>query len=812
MNKALKWALSLVALVAVSAGAGPAYTIRFDSQQPDTEINLKIAQLSYQTLKVYSYTDGVLNTLTTNDHVVLGYGTNWDFSASMHLISGTAVTNLNYYLINLAPSNVPAAGAYLFQVMQTNSVSHEFNVLGAGVLTVQRSPISGGSTYLNLQNIVNWGAVVNLESGPWLTITSTNWIALTNEVAQLTGASTNGLASLVYVDNATGALMTAVVNKGYLTLEADTNALTQLSAHRNSTTNPHQVTATQIGALTSVTNHYQPLSTITDAGSIASRASNDFYLASNPSVYISTETDPVITNTAMTDAINLRQIGDSVGANYNIRVADAGAGYGTGTNISWGGNRLLLNGWYLDSVSADNAIMSYSIMTNHTIGFLPLAGGTMTSLAVLDMNDGIITNVNNLCTTNSVDAKYFDAHDSAGSQLRSVNGTTALTFGVGGGGAVMFGDGQTWAGLVNANGSNLTNANTISATNISANVLYAGSRPITTNSTGIYIADEVTSGQDYLAMSPSSRDLVTAEWVRSLAVQGQELFFTTTLTNFEFGAKTTNSVLLSTVNQATSFTNTIASPVASGVYLAGGITTQLFGTVRSPITFEMYLNRVGGNASTIIPVHPEIYYILDGQTNHLGDWEVANQNVTATAPTRYTFTVAFPEPSITSGVRIVGYLKIGTVSGTAAGLAIVGGGIYPSRVDIEGVSQTDVDKVYNMATMTNWAGSVVDGNLNGGGNQSTNWSVVSANSIVLNGVTLNTNLQAISNVQRSNDVLVASSTNTLAWTNIPTMAGFNLTFSTSNHPFGMGILNGTQGMYFVTYSNATVYTNWNLGR
>ena len=104
------------------------------------------------------------------------------------------------------------------------------------------------------------------------------------------------------------------------------------------------------------------------------------------------------------------------------------------------------------------------------------------------------------------------------------------------------------------------------------------------------------------------------------------------------------------------------------------------------------------------------------------------------------------------------------------------------------------------------------GDLNGGGNQSTNWSVVSANSIVLNGVTLNTNLQAISNVQRSNDVLVASSTNTLAWTNIPTMAGFNLTFSTSNHPFGMGILNGTQGMYFVTYSNATVYTNWNLGR
>jgi len=136
-----------------------------------------------------------------------------------------------------------------------------------------------------------------------------------------------------------------------------------------------------------------------------------------------------------------------------------------------------------------------------------------------------------------------------------------------------------------------------------------------------------------------------------------------------------------------------------------------------------------------------------------------------------------------------------------------------------------VSMVYtNVTANTNEFGTIITSNLtvqgastfrdnmDGGGNQSTNWSVVSANSIVLNGVTLNTNLQAISNVQRSNDVLVASSTNTLAWTNIPTMAGFNLTFSTSNHPFGMGILNGTQGMYFVTYSNATVYTNWNLGR
>ena len=98
------------------------------------------------------------------------------------------------------------------------------------------------------------------------------------------------------------------------------------------------------------------------------------------------------------------------------------------------------------------------------------------------------------------------------------------------------------------------------------------------------------------------------------------------------------------------------------------------------------MNRNGGNLSTVLPIHPELYYVYNGETNQLGDWEVGNQTITATTPTKYTFTVAFAEPSITGSVYLVGYLKSGTVSGTAAGLDIVGGLTYPSHIDIEAVS------------------------------------------------------------------------------------------------------------------------------
>ena len=199
-------------------------------------------------------------------------------------------------------------------------------------------------------------------------------------------------------------------------------------------------------------------------------------------------------------------------------------------------------------------------------------------------------------------------------------------------------------------------------------------------------SDSIFTDRDFTATAPTEDEIPSAGWVRSLSQGGQQWFFTDTVNTSDW-AKSASFVDLSTGVPVALFTNSIASPVTSDTYLAGGIATQFFGSVRSPIGFEVYMNRVGGNASTVIPVHPEVYYVYQGTTNQLGDWEVAGQVVDATTPTLYTFTIPFNEPTITAGVQIVSYLKSGTVSGSAAGLNIYGGDGLPSHMDIRGVAE-----------------------------------------------------------------------------------------------------------------------------
>lgn len=208
-----------------------------------------------------------------------------------------------------------------------------------------------------------------------------------------------------------------------------------------------------------------------------------------------------------------------------------------------------------------------------------------------------------------------------------------------------------------------------------------------------YISSVIHTGKVYMTesqitTSPSPTELATVEYVQAQAAQGNAWYFTDAATNFN--GKTTNMVVLSLDPPVDAFTNSISSPVPSSTYIAGGITTNLLGAVRSTISFDMWLARVGGNATSQIGAHPEVYYVYNGDTNHLGDWEVADQIVTDTEPTLFQFTIAFSEPALTNGgVYIVSYLKSGTVSGTAAGLNIIGGGIYPSHMDISGVAAGD---------------------------------------------------------------------------------------------------------------------------
>ena len=102
------------------------------------------------------------------------------------------------------------------------------------------------------------------------------------------------------------------------------------------------------------------------------------------------------------------------------------------------------------------------------------------------------------------------------------------------------------------------------------------------------------------------------------------------------------------------------------------------------------MSRVGGNATSRLLVHPEVYYVYNvggvTQTNQLGDWEVADQVVLSEDITKYTYTIPFTDPMVTGLVQIVTYLKSGTVSGSNAGLNLYGGGVTPSHMNIESVA------------------------------------------------------------------------------------------------------------------------------
>jgi len=133
--------VSLILAFCLSVFAAPFFTVRFDSQSPDAEITIPAWVNADLFIRIYSASEGESDTLTTNDSVIFGYGTNWNQSATMTRVTGTAGTN-QYFTVHLAPSNLPTAGAFYFQVLQTNSVTSNVFVLGRGVLEVSRSPLT----------------------------------------------------------------------------------------------------------------------------------------------------------------------------------------------------------------------------------------------------------------------------------------------------------------------------------------------------------------------------------------------------------------------------------------------------------------------------------------------------------------------------------------------------------------------------------------------------------------------------------------------------------------------------------------------
>jgi len=218
----------------------------------------------------------------------------------------------------------------------------------------------------------------------------------------------------------------------------------------------------------------------------------------------------------------------------------------------------------------------------------------------------------------------------------------------------------------------------------------------------------VYTTKDMIDSPPASKEFATAEWVRSLSLGGTEWYFTTNVTS-GFGEKTANFVALDSVAPTNIFTNIITAPLTDDTYYAGGITTQLYSELRSPISFVMYLSVDTGGS---VPVKPEIYYVYEGSTNQLGDYDVGYQTVTENTPTLYTFVVPFVQPTITGDVHVVAYLKTGTIgSPNTKDLYIYGGTPYASHVDVEGApcGETAAEVQANLDVHTGLTGTNVHG-------------------------------------------------------------------------------------------------------
>jgi hypothetical protein len=218
-------------------------------------------------------------------------------------------------------------------------------------------------------------------------------------------------------------------------------------------------------------------------------------------------------------------------------------------------------------------------------------------------------------------------------------------------------------------------------------------------------------------MDPETNEYVTAQYVQSLALSGQQWNFTTNSTNIVW-AKTTNLSVLSRDDASVAlFTNTTAT-VTNNHYFVGGYAATGLTRFESPMDITAQMKRTGGNPSTIQGIRAEVYYVYQGETNQLGDYDSQAIHYTTDTFVEHTWVISFNEPTITGAVDIIAYLKAVDVSGTAGGISVLGGSNVNSHLKIQG-STINLIEVDPLSVHSD--GSVaMSGDLNMGGNDVTN--------------------------------------------------------------------------------------------
>lgn len=179
-------------------------------------------------------------------------------------------------------------------------------------------------------------------------------------------------------------------------------------------------------------------------------------------------------------------------------------------------------------------------------------------------------------------------------------------------------------------------------------------------------------------LSPSSNQLVTAYWVRSLFNQGAAYYASTNIATGT-NASQANQVLYqfqSTIPLPFARSYSTADFLTNTGYIGSVVTTNTFQSLGGAITISAYLGFTGGNPTPTLTMHPEIYYSYD-KTNWYGDYSSQNQNITWNTTNLYQWTVDFPYYSSTNaaGFYVQRRFKVGTTTGTggARSLHFLGG-------------------------------------------------------------------------------------------------------------------------------------------
>ena len=187
--------------------------------------------------------------------------------------------------------------------------------------------------------------------------------------------------------------------------------------------------------------------------------------------------------------------------------------------------------------------------------------------------------------------------------------------------------------------------------------------------TGLFSSATNTSGNAY----------PTLDQVRGLLSSGGYWYGTTNAGAAGF----TPCSLLHSVAPATETTNSLAV-ASNGQWIAGGITTSAWSSVKGPVTFRYNMAKTAGNSVQNIAIHPELFYTYD-RTNLVALGIAGSQTVNSTNILPYSYLVSFADPALTNDAYIVGRLKVDSFSASAGKLRVTIGGDSASHLSIPSV-------------------------------------------------------------------------------------------------------------------------------